>query len=856
MGMNPLRHRLLCLSPFLLAWPAAAESEIPVVNDPALQIELFAQEPLIAQPIGMTLTPDGKLLVIQSNTHFRPPGYAGPEHDRILWLRDADGDGRAESAEVFFEGTDLTMDLATAPDGRIYVATRNEILRMKDQQGKASAVERRVVFLDSEGMYPHNGVSGLAFDQEGGLYFGLGENLGAAYTLRGAYGSQHRGQGEGGNIFHVTRDGLQLRHVATGFWNPFGICVDAQGHVFATDNDPDSRPPCRLHHIVEGGDYGYRFRYGRSGLHPFISWDGQLPGTLPMLAGTGEAPCDVISYAPPAHPAYRGLPAAWQGQLLVASWTDHTIEAYALPAPSQCFDRAAKKILVQGGADFRPVAFAVAPDGSIFVSDWVKRAYELHGFGRVWRIRAKEPTSGPASPAPDHAGIAAKQRELDAIAHTSPLSQTAAEEWLADLNPWRFAAAAQRLAREAELLKALNASNLANPRQRAGLLLATRQEAERSGAAPVRTAASFLSDPDPTVRLLALNWIADGRLADSRSAVEQIVNDPACSPEVFYAGITALNRIDSEDIKEADLVKQLKERIASPSTPARLKRAALTILPDRDRNLLVRDLAPLLDLADPEFREWLLRVAGTLRDQNRIPLLRRMAFDTSQPASVRATAIDLLPLEAGDIEPLLQAAQTPDPHLRRSAVIALETAALTEPQRQTLEPLLAVRGPVLSSRPPFTDTTAWRAFLRGVPGKPDLERGRRLFFNPRLGTCTVCHRVDGIGASAGPELSTIGAAAAPDYVLESLLQPSRNLAPGFESYVLETTDGQTRTAFQLMERGGTHTYVGLDGKPFEVRIEEILKRLRLPVSIMPEGLVTRFHDEELRDLVAWLESKR
>ena len=62
------------------------------------------------------------------------------------------------------------------------------------------------------------------------------------------------------------------------------------------DNDPDSRPPCRLLHIVEGGDYGYRFRNGRKGVHPFTAWNGELPGTLPMVAGTGEAPCGVLSY--------------------------------------------------------------------------------------------------------------------------------------------------------------------------------------------------------------------------------------------------------------------------------------------------------------------------------------------------------------------------------------------------------------------------------------------------------------------------------------------------------------------------------------------------------------------------------
>ena len=83
--------------------------------------------------------------------------------------------------------------------------------------------------------------------------------------------------------------------MATGFWNPFHLCVDAFDRLFAVDNDPDSRPPCRLMHIVPDGDYGYRYRNGRKGVHPFTAWNGELPGTLPMTAGTGEAPSGVLA---------------------------------------------------------------------------------------------------------------------------------------------------------------------------------------------------------------------------------------------------------------------------------------------------------------------------------------------------------------------------------------------------------------------------------------------------------------------------------------------------------------------------------------------------------------------------------
>ena len=61
-------------------------------------------------------------------------------------------------------------------------------------------------------------------------------------------------------------------------------------------------------------------------------------------------------------------------------------------------------------------------------------------------------------------------------------------------------------------------------------------------------------------------------------------------------------------------------------TPPAIKRMALGILPDRDRNVLVSDLEPLLQGGDETFKEWLVHVIGTLRDQHRLPLLQRLAL--------------------------------------------------------------------------------------------------------------------------------------------------------------------------------------------------------------------------------------
>lgn len=102
---------------------------------------------------------------------------------------------------------------------------------------------------------------------------------------------------------------------------------DAAGRLLCVDNDPDARGPNRLLHLVHGGDYGYKTRYGPGGLPPYQAWDGELPGTLPMLAAVGEAPSGVLDGDRMA------LPADYRGDLLATVWGRHAIARFR-PKPA------------------------------------------------------------------------------------------------------------------------------------------------------------------------------------------------------------------------------------------------------------------------------------------------------------------------------------------------------------------------------------------------------------------------------------------------------------------------------------------------------------------------------------------
>src|SRR5262249_9511233 len=129
----------------------------------------------------------------------------------------------------------------------VYLATRREIFRCVDTNDDLVCDEKKsIVHLRTRGDYPHNGLACLAIHPEGELYCGFGENLGADYKIVGSDGQLLSGGGEGGNVYRMQLDGSKVTRVATGFWNPHASAFDAYGRLFSVDNDPDSRPPCRL----------------------------------------------------------------------------------------------------------------------------------------------------------------------------------------------------------------------------------------------------------------------------------------------------------------------------------------------------------------------------------------------------------------------------------------------------------------------------------------------------------------------------------------------------------------------------------------------------------------------------------
>jgi len=138
----------------------------------------------------------------------------------------------------------------------------------------------------------------------------------------------------------------------------------------------------------------------------------------------------------------------------------------------------------------------------------------------------------------------------------------------------------------------------------------------------------------------------------------------------------------------------------------------------------------------------------------------------------------------------------------------------------------------------------------------NVERGRKLFLDVNRSQCLRCHRLGDQGEKVGPELTGIGSRFSRVHIVESLLEPSRTIAAGFQSQTVVMLNGRVLTGLKIAETADSVTLVDNQGKKFELTKTEIDESHVHAVSIMPEGLEKRLSVDEFVDLIGFLTSEK
>jgi len=137
-----------------------------------------------------------------------------------------------------------------------------------------------------------------------------------------------------------------------------------------------------------------------------------------------------------------------------------------------------------------------------------------------------------------------------------------------------------------------------------------------------------------------------------------------------------------------------------------------------------------------------------------------------------------------------------------------------------------------------------------------MERGRKLFLDVAKSQCLKCHRLKDQGERIGPDLTGIGNRFGRIHIIESILQPSRWIAPGFETIRIELKNGKSVIGIKISETADSLTIGDQQGQKHVVPLSTIQSRRTVAVSTMPEGLERQLTQDEFIDLVGFLAGQK
>ena len=142
--------------------------------------------------------------------------------------------------------------------------------------------------------------------------------------------------------------------------------------------------------------------------------------------------------------------------------------------------------------------------------------------------------------------------------------------------------------------------------------------------------------------------------------------------------------------------------------------------------------------------------------------------------------------------------------------------------------------------------------ILSLPG--NAKKGEQIFNLSSAAQCRRCHSVHGRGGKIGPELTRIGAKYERATMLETILQPSKAIAPEYVANLVVTTDGQTYLGFLTDGPQGEKVVRTAEGKEIVLNPSAIETFTKQDTSLMPELVLKDVTAQDAADLLAYLTS--
>lgn len=723
--------------------------------------------------------------------------------------------------------------------GALYVSANNSrgIYRLKDTNGDDTFDEVKLL-KKLEGGVGH-GRNGLALGKDGKIYLACGNNVRVSPDISPL--SPYRNPQQDrllpciwneflfdsdakppcGHILRFDAEGKTWELVAGGFRNPYDLAVNPDGDMFTYDADMEwdagaswHRPTCVMH-VVPGGEYGWRQETNL--------WPNFFADALPRVVDIGLGSPTGVAFG-----TGSSFPPQYQRALFILDWAyGRIIAVHLTPRDSSYVGRA--EVFVKG-KPLNLTDLAFGSDGAMYFTVGGRSTQSA-----IYRVRWTGEKPAPEDPiGPDYelGKRAQRERELrerrrnleglaasdeakplddawDSLAHSDPLLQSAARIAIENRPPVKLGKIADRpmLPRQEYLEK----------RRRAMELLALARTAEPAESKTVYDGLASV--------------LETGRLGANET---QII--------VLRALELAFIRLGAEDEDKNRFRKKLEACYPAGTFPENYLLCELLVYLDSPKVI-----APTLKLlAAAKKQEEQMFYIYTLRNLDHgWSLNQRLEFLAAVKRMDRYEGSSYMQRFVGFI---------------RSDVLA----SMSESEQRELAPLIAMLGksdepvlPAVMNRPHFREWTMEEvlAVLDKAKDQPrDLDHGRQIF---AAALCSRCHRLRGKGGTIGPDLAGAAARYSRRDLVDAIVYPSRVMDEKYRDTRVLTIDGEVVVG-QLA--GGNKEQLYFSTSPFEpaqitrIRRDSIETRQPSSVSPMPTGLLNTLTEEEILDLMAWVES--
>jgi len=552
--------------------PASNEGQLAIKKfrvTPGLKVDLWAAEPLLANPVAICTDEKGRWYVaetfrlhagvtdirghmdwldeelasqtVQERDAYmtRHEGKKIAEYykysDRVRLIVDTDGDGKADKATVFADGFKHLHDGigagVLARDGKVWYTCIPDLYLLQDTRGTGTADSRKSLqtgYGIRTGFLGHD-LHGLRFGPDGKLYFSIGDR---GFNVQN--GGRTIKETEMGAVLRCNPDGSELEVYARGVRNPQELAFDQYGNLFTGDNNSDGGDPARWVYVVEGGDSGWRVGYqfinspnSRGAWNSerlcYPQFEGQAAYIIPPVALIANGPSGLAYYPG------TGLPEQYKEHFLLCDFRGGAgsgVHSFAVKPKGAGFEMIDRTHFVWEilctDADF-------GIDGGLYISDWVE-GWNKTGKGRIYR--AHDPALDK-----DPQVLQTKSLIMQGMKQrpSAELAQLLGYPDMRVRQEAQFALAEKNASSELTAVLRANA-----PLARLHAIWGLGQLLRRNPAV-ARSLVPLLRDADPEVRAQAAKAIGDAHYAKAQPDLIRLLSDE--SPRVRFLSGMALSKV-------------------------------------------------------------------------------------------------------------------------------------------------------------------------------------------------------------------------------------------------------------------------------------------------------------------------